>query len=160
MSEKKDLERRLQQILQLVTREDKHLLAVEKRFFEGTESADAKWLETTIKTDIGVDRLESFVGKFTRMQDTLMDKLLPLFLKYLGEPVGTAVDNLNRMEKLGFISCADDWLELRYLRNQLVHEYMDDAEIMALSLSRARLLSHAMHETYQIVSKKIESMVE
>jgi len=155
MSENSKIELRLKQILQLVEREDFHLQAIEKRFFD-VEEPDAKWLEMTLETDAGVDRLESFVGKFTRMQDTLMDKLVPLFLKYVGEPVGTAVDNLNRMEKLSFIVRADDWLELRYLRNRLVHEYMDDSEVMALSLGRARLLSKEMHQLYQVVLATME----
>lgn len=150
------LKLRLHQVLGLVAREDEHLQAVQGRFFDNVDNLSEAWLESTLANDIGVDRLESFVGKFTRMQDTLMDKLIPLFLSYLGEPVGTAIDNLNRMEKLDFIDQADDWLELRYLRNRLVYEYMEQSEDMLLALSRARRLSAVMHQVYCLVSEKVK----
>lgn len=156
MNEKHQLETRIHQVLQLVAREDSHLLAVRRRFFGDAEDLSAQWLEAVLENDIGVDRLESFVGKFTRMQDTLMDKLIPLFLKYLGEPVGTAIDNLNRMERLGFIAQANDWLEMRFLRNRLVHEYIEHSEDMLQALARAKQLTDVMHEVYCLVDKKLK----
>ena len=158
MNDREELLLHFSQVLGLVGREDKHLMAVKDRFFGQVESVDAAWLETILATPEGVDRLESFVGKFTRMQDTVMDKLVPLFLKIMGEPVGAAIDNLNRMEKLDFIQCADEWIELRYLRNRLVHEYMEDAEVMAMALGRARSLMEVMHQTYVLVRNKVDSV--
>jgi hypothetical protein len=35
------------------------------------------WIESLIAKPAGRDCLEAFVGKFSRMQDTLIDKLLP-----------------------------------------------------------------------------------
>lgn len=43
------------------------------------------------------------MGRFGRLQDTLGDKLLPLLLSLLGEKVSSAIDNLDRAERLGFI---------------------------------------------------------
>ncbi len=51
-----------------------------------------------------IDTLESFAAKFSRMQDTIADKLLPVFLKTAGEPIGTVIENLNRAERLALIS--------------------------------------------------------
>jgi len=39
--------------------------------------------------------------------------------------VTAAIDNLGRMERFGLVACADDWLQMRSLRNRLVHEYID-----------------------------------
>jgi len=143
-----ELVTRLTQVLELVKREDEHLSAVFGRFFFDIESVEAEWLGKVLATPEGIDRLESFVGKFTRMQDTMIDKLVPLFLNATGEPVGTAIDNLNRMEKLGFIQCSESWVELRRLRNRLVHEYMEELEEMAAALDRAFHLMSAMRHTY------------
>ena len=156
MKERDELISHLRRVLHLVAREDEHLLAVRERLFGNTVGAvDGAWVNRLVQDPIGIDRLESFVGKFTRMQDTIMDKLVPRFLRFVGEPVGTAIDNLNRMERLGFIESADDWIELRYLRNRLVHEYMENAEEMADALNRARRQTDAMHRAYLRVRDKL-----
>ena len=37
-------------------------------------------------------KIEAFASRFARLQDTLGDKLLPSWLKQLGEPVGAVID--------------------------------------------------------------------
>ena len=44
------------------------------------------------------ERVEAFVSRFGRLQDTLGDKLLPLYLQALGERRGATIDNLDRAE--------------------------------------------------------------
>jgi hypothetical protein len=41
------------------------------------------------------------------------------------EGAGAVFENLDRAEKLGLLSSADDWLAVRKLRNLMVHEYID-----------------------------------
>ena len=59
--------------------------------------------------------MDAFVARFGRLQDTLADKLLPALLRQLAEPVRSAVENLDRAEKLGLLQSADDWLAMRRL---------------------------------------------
>lgn len=59
-----------------------------------------EWIEELIAQPAGRDCLEAFIGKFSRMQDTLVDKLLPQYLTAVGEKTGSALDNLNRAERL------------------------------------------------------------
>jgi len=80
------------------------------------------------------------VARFGRLQDTVADKLLPEFLRCLAEPVGPAIDNLDRAEKLGLLNSADEWLASRKLRNRMVHEYVRDAAELADALN----LGHAL----------------
>jgi len=80
------------------------------------------------------ERVEAFVGRFGRLQDTLADKLLPVLLSALGERPGAQLDNLDRAERLGFIASAETWLAMRQLRNQMVHEYIEDPAILADAL--------------------------
>jgi hypothetical protein len=142
---------RLRQVLELVAREDAHLRGVRERLFGDTpaEAVDGPWVQRTLATPAGIDRTESFGAKFARMQDTVMDKLLPLFLVAAGEQPGTAIDNLNRAERLGLVRNAEDWVAMRRLRNRLVHEYIDRPDDMAPALRRARAFTDELHETFE-----------
>lgn len=66
---------RLTQLLTLAGKEAEHLVAVRKRLFGDltVQGIDADWLTATLATPEGIDRLESFGAKFSRLQDTLMD---------------------------------------------------------------------------------------
>jgi hypothetical protein len=141
---------RLWQLIDLVEREDHHLCAVTARLFPqgGAAPLDAAALAASLATPTGIDRLESFVGKFSRMQDTLVDKLLPAFLRASGEPVGSAIDNLHRAEALGLLDEPAHWLGARLLRNRLVHEYVDNLSQLAEALEQARRAAVTLHETY------------
>lgn len=88
---------RLAQILALLDKEDRLLSGVRDRLFEGP-TLDATRLAALLETPEGIDRLESFTSKFCRMQDTFVDKLLPIYLRSLGELAGSAIDNLRRAE--------------------------------------------------------------
>ena len=49
------------------------------------------------------ERVDAFVARFGRLQDLLGDKYLPAWLRAVQEPVGTALENLDRAEKLGLV---------------------------------------------------------
>ena len=63
--------------------------------------------------------------------------LLPRLLEALLEPVGSVLDNLNRAERLGWLSSSADWAELRLLRNRMVHEYVREAGELVDALQAA-----------------------
>lgn len=148
-----DALRRLRQLLDLVARQDSHLQGVRYRLFDdmAMEAIDGDWVARTLAGPEGIDRVESFGAKFARMQDTVMDKLLPQLLVAAGEKPGTAIDNLNRAERLNLLGAADDWLIMRRLRNRLVHEYIDDPKDMAPALQRVRAFTDELHRTYTAV---------
>lgn len=101
---------RLRQLLALLAREEFHLLGVRERLFGDLPDAQLTdaWLRHTLTTPEGIDREESFGAKFGRMQDTLVDKLLPALLRASAEQPGSALDNLHRAEQLGLLQHADD----------------------------------------------------
>ena len=98
------------------------------------------WLDAIDKNAELTERLDAFVSRFCRLQDTLGDKLLPAYLRLQLEPVGTVLDNLNRAEKLGLIPSVVDWIEARSLRNSLVHEYTEDIVQLRQNILRALAL--------------------
>lgn len=123
---------RLKFLLRVVRRESAHLATTDRRLFDCPFSvARAAQLSTDVEL---AERVEAFVGRFTRLQDTLGDKLLPQLLAALGEKTGPAVDNLDRAERLGLIASTDEWFVMRKLRNQMVHEYVEDLVVLADAL--------------------------
>jgi len=64
--------------------------------------------------------------------------LLRLPLTALGEKTGAAIDNLDRAERLGLIPSTDQWMEMRRLRNQMVHEYVEDPLVLANAMEAAQ----------------------
>ena len=96
-------------------------------------------LDTSAVAQLDIDpllaeRLDAFVSRFGRLQDTVTDRLLPALLQAMAEPRGAALENLDRAEKLGWLDSADQWLEMRKLRNQMVHEYIEDRVVLTDAL--------------------------
>ena len=86
------------------------------------------------------ERVEAFVARFARLQDTVGDKLIPAMLGALGEPLRAAVDNLDRAERLGWVASVDEWMAARQLRNRMVHEYVEDPKLLCTSLMQGEAL--------------------
>ena len=141
---------RLRFLGRVVQRERQHLQTTDERVFsEPFTPARAGALADNIDE---AERVEAFVSRFGRLQDTLGDKLLPLYLQALGERLGAAIDNLDRAEKLDVIPSSDDWLAMRKLRNQMVHEYIEDMATLADALQ-------AGHEFVPTLSAVVENML-
>lgn len=81
--------------------------------------------------------LELFSGRFSRLQDTVGDKLLEQLMRVLSEHPLPQLAKLDRAEKLGWLSNADLWLDTRQLRNLLVHEYIEAPELLTASVRTA-----------------------
>lgn len=99
------------------------------------------------------ERVDAFVGRFGRLQDSLGDKFLPQLLAALGERTGAVVDNLDRAERLGWVESVDQWMDLRRLRNQMVHEYVEDPLVLATALSTAHVFVPSMLKVAQALLK-------
>ena len=128
---------RLSLLEPLLEREAALLEDVAYRLFPQDDLSSA-WLADLLALPEGCDKLESFAGKFCRMQDNLAGKYLPLLLEASDEPVGTAIDNLGRAERLGWLADAARWRRMRRARNWLVHEYLSDPADMLSALDEAR----------------------
>jgi len=140
---------RLRFLAGVVMAEAKHLLLTDERLFSVPMTPERAM---TLGSDIDLsERTDAFVARFGRLQDTLADKLLPALLDALAEPVGAAIDNLNRAERLGWISSVSDWLEARRLRNRMIHEYVADATELASALTLA-------HDTVPVLDGAARAM--
>ena len=123
---------RLEFLARVTHKECQHLLDTDGRLFGGLFTIEQA---QKIEADpILAERLDAFVSRFGRLQDTVGDKLLPALLTALAEKTGPAIDNLDKAEKFGFIESADGWMEMRRLRNQMVHEYIEDLAVLTSAL--------------------------
>lgn len=124
---------RLRFLLRVSARQASHLQGTDRRLFSGPLTAET--LHLLDSDPAFAERVEAFASRFARLQDTLGDKLLPALLGIAGETPRSAIENLDRAEKLGWIASADHWMSLRKLRNQMVHEYVEDPVVLADALN-------------------------
>ena len=145
---------RLQFLARVVRKECQHLTTTDQRLFEGLFTVE-QVIQLETDHDLA-ERVEAFVGRFGRLQDTVGDKLLPLFLIVLGEKASAAIDNLDLAERLGLLKSADEWMTMRNLRNQMIHEYVEDPVVLINALQSA----HAFVPTLIAVANKMLDEIE
>ena len=133
------------QLIQVTTKETRYLERTANRL--RVQNIDLSWVESLENSDEHSEMLDAFVSRYGRLQDTLGDKLLPSMLRAGLEKTGSQLDNLLRAEKLGWIDSTQAWIELRELRNRLVHEYMKSADDLLDALQQALQGVHILTET-------------
>ena len=119
---------------------------------------DIEWIEALDQNPQNSEMLDAFVARFSRLQDTIGDKLLPAILKLNLEPVGSQLDNLFRAEKLGWIDSADKWIELRGLRNSLIHEYMTSPDKLLFALEKVIQLGDMLIKTQNLLVRNFKNL--
>ncbi len=92
-------------------------------------------------TEIAI--LDQFTTRFAKLQDAMGANLFPAVLELTKEQGGLEafLDKLHRLEKIGAIPSAEQWLLLREMRNQLAHDYPDDPVIQSASLNKVHALA-------------------
>ena len=99
--------------------------------------------------------LDQFAYRYTRLQDDMGARLMPAVLKALGEDIApmSAIDRFIRLEQLGWLQSADDWLMLRQVRNQFAHDYPERPterfERLQAAIQAARQLLMIMAQFHQ-----------
>ncbi len=104
--------------------------------------------------------LDQFAYRYTRLQDDMGSRLFPSVLRALGEniPAMSMLDRLDRMEQLGWLPQADEWSDLRHIRNEFTHEYPESAterfERLGLALKSARRLVEIIESVGEKIIKR------
>jgi len=101
--------------------------------------------------------LDQFAYRYTRLQDDMGARLFPSVLRALGEniPAMSMLDRLDRMEQLGWLPAADEWADLRRIRNEFTHEYPESAIDRFERLDLALKSAHRLVEIIESVGEKI-----
>jgi uncharacterized protein with HEPN domain len=71
------------------------------------------------------ESFEALTFRFARTADILTQKVFKTVFALLQENVKTIIDSGNLAEKLGIVDNADTILNIRELRNQIAHEYVN-----------------------------------
>jgi len=91
-----------------------------------------------ILTDEEIEHIDQMVYRFSKLQDSIGERLFKSVLIFLEEDIKNKpfLDVLNRLEQLAILPSKDEWLRLRKLRNELSHEYSneDDENVAALNM--------------------------
>ncbi len=108
-------------------------------------------------SDVELAILDQFSTRFGKLQDLMGAQLFPAVLELTKEPgdLKTFIDKLYRLEKIGAIDSADDWLLMREIRNAFSHDYPGDPELQAELLNKAFEIAVRLLE----VLKKISAFV-
>ncbi len=139
-------------------KEAHYLQETDARLF--ADALSAKSLEVITQDPLLAERLDAFVSRFSRLQDTLADKFLPTLLDALAEPKAAAIDNLDRAERLGWLESTDEWLEMRKLRNQMVHGYIEDLIILSNALKVGHEFVPTLVDTADRFVKQAQRRIE
>ncbi len=148
---------RIRFLVRVVEGECRNLKATDARLFsEPFTEHVARQLDSD---PVLSERVDAFVARFSRLQDTLGDKLLPLLLAALGEDRPTLIDRLDKAERLGWLQSAERWMAIRQLRNQMIHEYIEEPAVFAPALQTGhehvgQLLSTAENMLNEIAQRK------
>jgi hypothetical protein len=97
-----------------------------------------------------VKTLDSFIYRFSKVQDRMAEKLFPEYLKMLQEfkPNLPLIDLLNILEKIEIIDSTDEWIDYRKLRNNLTHDYPDNRKEIIESLNFALDVYNSIKKIY------------
>ncbi len=113
---------------------------------------EAQWVRSLEKDMEAAETLEAFVSRYSRVQDTIGQRLIPRALLASLEIPGSMLDNLSRAERLGWLDSAESWVTARDLRNRLVHEYMTDPQQFAEDIRSAGSFVPMFRQVYQRLS--------
>ena len=104
--------------------------------------------------------VDQFAYRYTRLQDDLGARLMPAVLNALGEDVRSmsAVDRFGRLEQLGWLPSADQWLALRQVRNQFAHEYPDSSVERFERLQMATEAARQLLSIVELFNQKIQAI--
>lgn len=87
-----------------------------------------------------VQDLDQFIYRFSKLQDAMDGRFFTASCcKHGKNPTEDRplLDQLDRLEPMGFIRSAESWQQIRTTRNRFAHEYPDDWDKNAALINRA-----------------------
>jgi hypothetical protein len=102
--------------------------------------------------------LDQFAYRYTRLQDDMGARLFPAALRAMGEDIApmSVLDRLARLEQLAWLPSADQWLELRRIRNEFTHDYPELPEERFLRLQLAIRSARQAMAIFTVIEQKIQ----
>ena len=124
-------------------------------------------IESYLKiTEDELSYFDQFIYRFTKLQDTIGSKLFKSILINLGEDTQDTpfIDIVMKLEKLQVIRSAEEWFQLREIRNLLTHEYpfyeQEVVDDLNLLFERFQLLLSNWNQTEAFVRNKFGYLID
>lgn len=85
-----------------------------------------------------IEHIDQYIYRFSKLQDTLGDKVFKALLLSVGENVKNRsfIDLFNRLDELEIVSDYGNWDKLRKIRNEISHEYDSTDEEIAQKINK------------------------
>jgi hypothetical protein len=130
---------------------DKHLLRIKSAIHKMKPALPLTEASYKKLDEDQIEHIDQLLFRFSKMQDTLGDKIFSNLLLFLGEENTKStpfIDVLNRLEKLEILIDKQAWLELRRLRNQMAHEYDENAKTMSEGINSVVKIVERLEEIF------------
>ena len=104
------------------------------------------------------DAFEILTSRFARLCDIIIQRVLKTIHSIDLDEIGTVRDSINSAEKKNLIKSAEEMIEMRELRNSIVHEYIPDVirkvyiktkKLTPLLLENVKLINSYCENTYK-----------
>jgi len=105
--------------------------------------------------------IDQFLFRFSKLQDSMGEKLFGTMLFLLGEDFSKKpfIDLLNRLEKLELLD-KQEWMDLRKARNDVAHEYSFNIDELVDSLNNILAVKDKMILVYDAFYKYSQEKFE
>jgi len=107
---------------------DKHLQRIEEAYADIENIIPLTVEKYKILSKDEVQDIDQYLYRFSKLQDTLGQKLFKLIVNLYEENDESIpfIDVLNKLEKLNFLENTKEWINLREKRNKIAHQYDDE----------------------------------
>jgi len=135
---------------------EKHSLRIEKSHSKVKNIFPLSATKYVNLSDDEVEAIDQYLFRFAKLQDTLGNKLFKLVVsKYIDNIEElTFLDILNHLEKVGVVKNVNVWKKLRAVRNDISHQYDDEAEEMAEALNNILAYKDELLCVFESVKKE------
>ncbi len=96
------------------------------------------------------DAFEVLTSRFARLSDIIIQRVLKTIHSLDLDEISTVRDSINLAEKKNLIKSANEMIEMRELRNSIVHEYIPD--VIRSIYIRTKKLTPALLENVDLIN--------
>ncbi len=135
---------------------DKHLQRIEEAYEDMKDIFPLTVEKYQSLTKDKVQAIDQYLFRFSKLQDTIGDKIFKLIIRIYDENSDSLpfIDKLNKLEKIGFLYSAKEWINLRKIRNEIAHKYDDEAEEMTLAMNNIVNQKNIIKNIYSNLKQK------
>lgn len=105
-----------------------------------------------------IQAIDQYLFRFSKLQDSMGEKLFRLLVAKFEENTDklSFLDVVKKIEKYMAIDIVNEWRDLRNIRNQLAHDYEDDAIEMANSINLIYAKKEVIEGIYLTIKAKYQ----